>query len=81
MIFSAPGPTWGSGLYFAKSTDRLNWTFYTNRILDVSGAGWDNGQLYRSTLLYDSDRQMLRVWYSASDLFLKWSTGYTETNY
>jgi hypothetical protein len=81
MLFSAPGDVMGSSLFFAKSTDRIHWTFYTNEVLAPSGAGWDNGQLYRPTILYDSDRQMLRIWYSASDSFYKWGTGYTETNY
>jgi hypothetical protein len=81
MLFTAPGGAIGSALFFAKSTDMLHWTLYTNEVLVPSGAGWDNGQIYKSTMLYDSDRQTFRIWYSASDTFLKWGTGYIETNY
>jgi hypothetical protein len=81
MLFSTPGGSMGSSLFFAKSTDRIHWNFYTTEVLVPSGGGWDNGQLYRPTILYDSERQMLRIWYSASDCFCKWGTGYTEIEY
>jgi len=79
MLFSECSA--GSGLFFAKSTDRLNWTFYTNEVLGPSGAGWDNLKIYRSTLLYDSSNQRVRIWYSARNTFLEWGTGYTEAKY
>lgn len=68
-------------LYLAKSTDRRNWTLYTNAVLSPSNYGWDNGQIYRPTLLYDSSSHLIRVWYSARNTESEWHTGYTETRY
>ena len=40
-------------LYFAKSSDGVNWTTYATPALR-KGSGWDSGQIYRSTLIYDA---------------------------
>ena len=66
-------------LFFAKSTDRINWTTYSNTALD-KGSGWDENQIYRSSLLYDSTNDLLKVWYSANGAS-NWRIGYTERNY
>jgi hypothetical protein len=80
MLYSSPGAPGGS-LYFAKSKDRLRWTTGLNKVLSPSVDGWDNNMLYRPTLLYDSNSQLLRVWYSAKSNLGEWHTGYTETEY
>ena len=80
MLFSAPGGSGGS-LFFAKSRDRLNWAPGPDKVLSPSVYGWDNYMLYRSTLLYDSDSQLLRIWYSANNHLNEWHTGYTQTEY
>jgi hypothetical protein len=72
---------YGGRLVFAKSTDRLNWTPSSAEVLSPSAYRWDNETLYRPTLIYDSTRQLLRIWYSACNTHNEWHTGYTETNY
>ncbi|RLC75097.1 MAG: hypothetical protein DRJ03_30810 [Chloroflexi bacterium] len=66
-------------LFYAKSADRINWTTYNKIALD-KGSGWDSTQIYRSTLLYDSANDLLKVWYSARGSS-GWRVGYTERNY
>jgi hypothetical protein len=70
-----------TALYFARSADGMQWTTYDRAALSVgAGAAWDRGQIYRSTLLYDADKDLLRVWYSAND-GSAWHVGYTEREY
>lgn len=66
-------------LFYGKSSDGLNWTTYGNIALNI-GSAWDSTEIYRSTLLYDADSDLLRVWYSAAGSG-HWHIGYTEANY
>ena len=82
MIYPAypSGSTCGStDLYFAKSTDKINWITYNDPIIKRDAA-WDSAEIYRSTFLYNDSTDMLGVWYSASD-GSTWHTGYTERQY
>jgi hypothetical protein len=63
-------------LFFAKSTDGINWTTYGKKALGP-GSTWDDAQIYRSTLLYDPVGDILRIWYSARG-GQEWHTGYTQ---
>lgn len=67
-------------LFFANSNDGVNWTTYPRPIMDV-GSGWDSKEIYRSSLVYDPERSLFRVWYSASDVKGEWNIGYTETSF
>jgi hypothetical protein len=68
-------------LFFAKSTDGVNWTTYGRAALSKgTGPAWDRGQIYRSTLLYNADHDLLKVWYSAND-GSAWHLGFTQSNY
>jgi hypothetical protein len=76
-------------LFFADSNDSVNWTTYSQPALSP-GKGWDAGQIYRSTLLYDPANDLIRVWYSARDAGMAtspgvyryaWHTGYTQEHY
>jgi hypothetical protein len=68
-------------LFFANSHDGINWQTYPQPVLRV-GAGWDSGEIYRSSLLYDPDTALLRVWYSASDdVSGVWHVGYSQENF
>jgi hypothetical protein len=80
ILFCAPGGS-GSGLYFAKSRDRLTWRLNTEVLLNPSENGWDDKKIYRPTLLHDSFNQLLRVWYSAQSTGYEWHVGYTQTEY
>jgi len=83
MVYAAYpiGSTCGNtDLYFAKSTDEFNWITYDSRIIGRGPAYWDSTEIYRSTFLYESSTDLMRVWYSArggSD----WHIGYSERNY
>jgi hypothetical protein len=63
-------------LFFANSRDGINWQTYPDPILDVSSS-WDSGEIYRSSLVYDSSNSLLRVWYSAVGAS-GWHVGHTE---
>lgn len=68
-------------LFFAQSTDMLQWTVYPNTVLAPSSSGWDNRQIYRPTLLYDDNNHFMQVWYSARNTASQWHTGYTGVDY
>ncbi len=72
-------------LFFARSSDGLNWNTYNRVALSPGwGSTWDGAQIYRSTLLYDETNDLLRVWYSANNWvggIPIWHQGYTERNY
>jgi predicted GH43/DUF377 family glycosyl hydrolase len=68
-------------LYFAKSRDGREWVIYPKSILSPSKTGWDSERIYRSTLVYDSLKDRLRIWYSASNRNKVWHVGYTECDY
>jgi hypothetical protein len=68
-----------TSLYFAKSFDGQRWTSLTRPLL-APGSGWDAGEIYRATLLYDAPTDTLRVWYSAQHSCI-WHTGYVQTSY
>jgi hypothetical protein len=68
-----------TSLFLATSPDGVNWSTFSKPILSP-GSGWDSGQIYRSTLLYDSSSDRIRIWYSARS-GNEWHTGYTQGNY
>jgi hypothetical protein len=68
-------------LFFANSHDGINWQTYPHILLDT-GTGWDSVLIYRSSLLYDPDAALFRVWYSAQDgLNYEWHVGYTQESF
>jgi hypothetical protein len=68
-------------VFFANSHDGLNWQTYPHASLSP-GKGWDSLEIYRSSLLYDPDTKLLRVWYSArDDVKLQWHVGYTAESF
>jgi hypothetical protein len=69
-------------LFFANSHDGINWQCYSQVLLGPSATGWDDNQIYRSSLIYDPVGQLLRVWYSAfGGDPLQWHVGYTEESF
>jgi hypothetical protein len=64
-----------TNLYYAQSTDVVNWTANTTPVLTPAPSGWDNTDIYRSTFLANGDS--LRIWYSAESN-TEWHVGYTE---
>jgi hypothetical protein len=70
-------------LMFATSKDGLAWTTYGKPALSPStGKGWDNSHIYRSTMLYDSNRNLLQVWYPGRNGTTGvWRIGYAEADH
>lgn len=72
-------------LFFAKSTDGINWSTYDPAILEKGAYGdWDMGNIYRSCFVYFPDTDKFKVWYSsvgAGDLAGVWRIGYTENKF
>jgi hypothetical protein len=66
-------------LFFNNSSDGVNWTSYPNPALGI-GSGWDSGEIYRSTFLFDPSLNMLKVWYSARG-GSEWHMGFTAGAY
>jgi hypothetical protein len=66
-------------LFFANSRDGINWQTDLEPVLDVSN-GWDNDEIYRSSLVYDPSNSLLRVWYSAAGSS-GWHVGYTDERF
>jgi hypothetical protein len=67
-------------LFFANSRDGVAWSTYDQILLSPRSGDWDSGEIYRSSLLYDPNTSLLRVWYSASN-GPEWHTGYAEEYY
>jgi hypothetical protein len=67
-------------LFFNNSSDGINWKSYAKPALGL-GLGWDNGQIYRSTFLFDSRQDMLEVWYGARSSSGEWHMGFTAGVY
>lgn len=64
-------------LFFAYSTDKLNWNVLPGKILG-SGRNWDNDKIYQSAIKYIDNS--VKIWYSAESISGTWHTGYSETS-
>lgn len=66
QCFAGPNPD-GSVLYLTTSRDGVHWDQPSPYPLLSPGdtGSWDDFQIYRSSLAYDSATDMIRVWYSA----------------
>jgi hypothetical protein len=69
-------------LFFNSSLDGQNWTSYPRPALEA-GSRWDDGEIYRSTFVYDPAQDLLKVWYSARSGVWpwKWHTGLTSAKF
>lgn len=65
-------------LFFATSTDGLTWRTFATPMLRHEQQGWTAGTLYRASLLYDSGRDVVRVFLSGADGAKRWHLGYVE---
>ncbi len=69
-----------TSLFFARSPDGIHWITYSKPAM-VPGKGWDSRSIYRSTLVYHPDMDLLQVWFSADGDNYVWSIGFTERTY
>ena len=86
-------PAWPAGgnsqrtwLFFARSTDGQVWTTYEKPILSPRGGQyWDRNFIYRSTFLYEPEKDLFRVWYASGYTGNAdpgaWAIGYTENDF
>jgi hypothetical protein len=79
MVMSAgtPGSTDQNALFFAYSSDKLNWVLLPGQIIGL-GRGWDSNLIYQSAIQYINGRA--RIWYSATSFSNTWGIGYAETS-
>lgn len=63
-------------VFYGRSSDGVNWKISNYPILFPSKTGWDDREIYRSTLLVENGRY--RIWYSARNHKKTWHIGYTE---
>ena len=68
----------GYWLYYAESTDKLNWTIQEESLLTPSASGWDNSYIYQTAGEYSPDGSVLKLWYTGRASNGAWHTGYTE---
>lgn len=67
-------------LLLSKSQDGINWTTYGQPVLGPSTT-WDDREIYRSTLLFDSSTNRLKIWYSAASKREVWRVGLAEGDF
>jgi hypothetical protein len=65
-------------LFFARSQDGKKWTTYPSPLLRHLDQPWTRAMLYRASAVYDADRDVLRVFLSASAPGPDWRLGYAE---
>jgi hypothetical protein len=68
-------------LFFARSTDGVHWETFAEPILRHEDRAWTAAAIYRSTFLYDSTTDQLRVWLSARGADNKWRLGFAHFRY
>jgi hypothetical protein len=68
-------------LFFARSADGVKWTTYKVPFMRPSDVPWMSMTVYRTTFLYDPQRDVIRLWISASALHQVWSLSYVEYNF
>lgn len=63
-------------LFYAKSTDCINWYVSKYPIIFPKENSWDGRDIYRSTMIKEKGKY--KIWYSAVGRNRIWNTGYTE---
>lgn len=65
-------------LFFARSPDGVRWTTYAVPLLRHEAQAWTSAMLYRASTLYDADRDVMRLYLSASAPGRDWRLGMVE---
>jgi hypothetical protein len=68
-------------LFFSKSQDGIHWISYGKPVLNPSASGWDDDEIYRSSFLFDSENNRIKVWYSAPNTHASYHVGLTQEDY
>lgn len=80
-VLHAYAPSQGCGggdLYVASSRDGVSWTVDPDPVLRAGGEPWFGASLYRSSLAWDAELGVLRLWLSGRSADGEWSVGYVE---
>lgn len=78
----APSQGCGGGdLYVASSRDGVTWEVDPEPVLRAGGPPWLEASLYRSSLVWDRERGVLRLWISGRSAAGEWSVGYVELGF
>jgi hypothetical protein len=68
-------------LFFAKSSDGLHWTTYSEPIMRHEDREWTASAVYRSSFLYDDKTDVLSLWISARGTDGAWHLGFARAHY
>jgi hypothetical protein len=67
-----------NNLFLARSRDGVHWVTWDKPVLTTGVTPWASATLYRSSMVFDSASNTLRVWLSASATGGAWYLGYAE---
>ncbi len=67
-------------IYFANSTNKLNWTLQPNALVSPEVGYFDSTQPYRGSAIYDENNGDMLLWYSGKS-GTTWRTGFVKANY
>lgn len=76
VTVSTPPLGGGCKLHLMSSTNGTDWLLDPTPVLTASAAGWDNGQVYRGSLVDAGGGGLYHLWYSAGGSS-GWRIGYT----
>ena len=68
-------------LFFARSTNGLNWTTYAVPFLRNETTTWASASFYRSTTVYDASSDVMTVWLSGRARDGRWHAGRVDYRY
>jgi hypothetical protein len=65
-------------LFFARSSDGVNWTTYAIPFIQHGDLPWTQGSMYRATVLYDAEHGGIRFYTSSRGKGQEWRIGIVE---
>lgn len=78
---TAPSGGSNTSIWFATSDDGITWECSDTVLLEKNtSSSWQDGQIYRSSMLYEPDTHTYKLYYSALAVSGTWYTGLTTIN-
>ena len=66
---------------FGNSSNGINWTLWSKPLIQRTLSSWDDGVIYRGSMLYNEVSKELKLYYSAQNQSGgEWNIGYTSKN-
>ena len=72
------GDSRATDLLLGTSKDGVTWKTYPKPILTPRSGQWDQNFIYRSTFVYDHEKDVLDIWYSGGKQNNQWHIGKTK---